>query len=188
MKRYALLLGIGLAAASTALAGGRWNIGKLNVTKLPPASDKTGLTFDKDIKPILDNSCTRCHGEDRSKGDLRLDSLDAALKGGMDGKVVVPGSSDKSLLVLAVSQQDEATAMPPKFKPRHGGPGGPGGPGGGTPPPPPAGGGGSEGPGGPPPGGMGGPGGGPPGGFQPPKPLTAEQVGLIRAWIDQGAK
>lgn len=180
MKRYALLLGIGLAAASTALAGGRWNISKLDAGKLPPASDKTGLTFDKDIKPILDKSCIRCHGEDRSKGDLRLDSLDATLKGGTDGKVVTPGSSDKSLLVLAISQQDDATAMPPKFKPRHGGPGG------GTPPPPPTGG--PEGAGGPPPGGMGGPGGGPPGGFQPPKPLTAEQVGLIRAWIDQGAK
>jgi len=28
-----------------------------------------------------------------------------------------------------------------------------------------------------------------PGGFgPPPKPLTPEQVGLIRAWVDQGAK
>jgi hypothetical protein len=34
-----------------------------------------------------------------------------------------------------------------------------------------------------------GPGGGGPGGGGPaPKPLTAEQVGLVRAWIDQGAK
>jgi hypothetical protein len=43
---------------------------------------------------------------------------------------------------------------------------------------------GDHGPGGPPPGG--------PGGQHnfgpPPKPLTAEQVGLVRAWIDQGAK
>jgi hypothetical protein len=45
---------------------------------------------------------------------------------------------------------------------------------------------GDHGPGGPPPGGPG------PGGQRnfgpPPKPLTAEQVGLVRAWIDQGAK
>ncbi|HEV8377518.1 MAG TPA: hypothetical protein VGP99_01615, partial [Tepidisphaeraceae bacterium] len=70
---------------------------------------------------------------------------------------------------------------------RPGGPGGAGGGGfgGGRGP-----GGGQGGPGG---GGQGGPGGGGfggggPGGMTPPKPLTADQVGLIRAWIDQGAK
>ena len=198
MKRYALLLGIGLTAATgTALAaGGKWDIGKLDASKLPPASTQAGLTFDKDIEPMLDASCTKCHGEDRSKGNLRLDTLAAVLKGGKDGKVVVAGSSDKSLLVLAASQMDDATAMPPKFKPGHGGPGGlP--PGGGAPPPPPGGPdggsggpppGGHDGAGGPPPGGPGGAG-GPPGGFGPPsKPLTADQVALLRAWIDQGAK
>lgn len=185
MKRYALLLGLGLAAAGSALAaGGRWNIEKLNASKLPPASDKTGLTYSTDIKPIFDKSCVRCHGAEHSKGDLRLDSLKAVLDGGTDGKVVVAGSAEKSLLILAVSQQDHATAMPPQFKPRHGGPGGPGGPppGGGAPPPPP-GGGHEQGPGG-----MGGPGGANHGHFEPPKPLTPAQVGLIRAWIDQGAK
>lgn len=69
------------------------------------------------------------------------------------------------------------TALP---RPNFGGRGGPGGPGGGGP-----GGGGpgggqrGGGPGGP--GGFGGPGG------APAKPLTPVQVGLVRAWIDQGA-
>ncbi|HAB15432.1 MAG TPA: hypothetical protein DCE44_03170 [Verrucomicrobiales bacterium] len=99
--------------------------------------------------------------------------MEAVLKGGEDGKILVPGKSKESLLVIAAAQIDDETAMPPKRKP--GGPGGPGGAGG---PPP-----GAPGAGGRPPG-PGGPGGGGP----PPKPLTAEQVGLIRAWIDQGAK
>ncbi|PYM15113.1 MAG: hypothetical protein DME18_05055 [Verrucomicrobia bacterium] len=140
----------------------------------------------KDIRPILEASCFRCHGEEKQKGDLRLDSLQALLKGGEDGKVVVPGNSKKSLLVAAVAQIDDEIAMPPKRKP--GGPGGPGGPanrrpgGPGAGNPPPGGPGGGRGPGGP-------GGGGPGGGFgPPPKPLTAEQVGLIRAWVDQGAK
>jgi len=93
-----------------------------------------------------------------------LDRLESVLKGGEDGKVVASGDSKHSLLVVAAAQIDNETAMPPKHGP--GGSGGPGGPGG--------------------PGGFGGPGG--PGGFgPPPKAFTTDQVGLLRAWIDQGA-
>jgi hypothetical protein len=99
------------------------------------------------------------------------------LKGGEDGKVLVPGDSKKSLLVVAVSQINDEIAMPPKRGPGRGGPGGPGG--GGRPGGGPGGPGGGRGPGGP----------GGSGGFgPPPKPLTPEQVGLVRAWVDQGAK
>ncbi|HVV72298.1 MAG TPA: c-type cytochrome domain-containing protein [Verrucomicrobiae bacterium] len=113
---------------------------------------------------------------------MRLDSREALLKGGEDGKMVVPGESKKSWVVIAASRIDDDTAMPPKRKP--GGPRGDGhGPGAGPGGPPISG---AGNPGGPPPGGFGGPGAR---GFgPPPKPLTAEQVGLLRAWVDQGAK
>jgi len=175
----------------------KWDIGRIDVTKLPPASDQKDLTFDKDILPLFKASCVRCHGEQKPRKDLRLDSLAAVLEGGSDGKMVVPGDSKKSLLLIAAARIDDRTAMPPKGGPRRGG-GGPGGPGG----PPPGGGPGNDagGPGGPPPGGgaggppPGGSGGPPPGGpagargGPPPKPLTADEVALVRAWIDQGAK
>src|SRR5438445_599788 len=186
-----LLFGVTLAAGQ-ARADDKWDISKLDVSKLPAAADKKPLTYAKDIRPLFEGSCLRCHGENRPKGDLRLDSLDALLKGGKDGKVVVPGQSKKSLLVIAAAQIDDQTAMPPKRG--MGGRGGPGGPGGWGGPGGPGGGqrgpgGGNPGAGGPgapggsgagsrPPGGPGGPG----GGFgPPPKPLTIEQVALIRA-------
>ena len=192
MKNISVLLLLGIAtAALPSMADDKWNISKLDASKLPPAAGKTGVTFDKDIKPLFEASCTGCHGDDKQKGDLRLDSLEATLKGGKAGKIVNPGDSTKSLLVLAVAQQDDGTAMPPKRRPGRGGPGGP--PGNNPSGPANAPGGAPRGPGGPDgqgvPGGgsFGGPAGGPGRGPQA-KPLTTEQVGLIRAWIDQGAK
>jgi hypothetical protein len=180
-----LLIACLLAAASSTIAAEKFNFDKLDLSKLPPAAEKKGLTYASDIKPILQASCLRCHGEQRPKANLRLDNLEGVLQGSKDGKVVVAGDSKHSPLVIAAAQIDDKTAMPPKRRP--GGPGG--GPGAANSPKPP--GGPSAGPdngGAPrPPGGQGGPGG--PGGFgPPPKPLTAEQVGLLRAWIDQGAK
>src|SRR5687768_9266477 len=85
-----------------------------DLSKLPPPSAKKGLTFEKDIKPILETSCFRCHGAQRPRGGLRLDSLDAVLKGGDNGEIVTPGKSKESRLVVAVSQLDDEIAMPPK--------------------------------------------------------------------------
>src|SRR6478672_12746523 len=87
-----------------------------DLTKLPPAAKQVGVTYAKDVRPLLEASCFRCHGEEKQKGDLRLDSIEAALKGGEDGKVIVPGNSKKSLLVIAAARIDDETAMPPKPK------------------------------------------------------------------------
>jgi hypothetical protein len=184
-KTHNLIIACLLTAVSSTIAADKFNFDKLDLNKLPPAAEKKDLTYAKDIKPILQASCLRCHGEQRPKANLRLDNLEGVLQGGKDGKVLVAGDSKHSPLVIAAAQIDDKTAMPPKR-----GPGGPGGPGGGNGPRPPGGSGGGDNGGGPRPPGQGGPGGpGGPGGFGPPaKPLTAEQVGIIRAWIDQGAK
>src|SRR3989442_7218197 len=141
MKTAFTLILLGLAiVGSPVMAAEKVDISKLDLSKLPPAADKKGVTYAKDIRAIFEESCFRCHGEERQKGDLRLDSLQAVLKGGEDGKVVVPGDSKKSFLVAAVAQINDEIAMPPKR--RAGGPGGqgrpgnrpPGGPAGGDPP------------------------------------------------------
>jgi hypothetical protein len=178
-RTFAWLLTSAAAITFSASAAPKWDISGIDTSKLPPPAKRQGVSFATDIKPLLETSCVRCHGQNRPRDGLRLGSLEDVLKGGTDGKAVVPGESRKSLLVIAASQIDPQTAMPPKRREGpHGGPppGGPGGPGGdasSTNAPGP-------GPGGPP---------GGPGKFgPPPKPLTMEQVALIRAWIDQGAK
>lgn len=183
-----------LLAASIGVAGLSTRAVPVDVSKLPPPASKTGVTYQSDIRPLFEASCVRCHGNERPKAGLKLNSLEGVLKGSKDGKVVLPGESAKSQLVIAISQLDPKLAMPPKPRARRG-PGGPGEPGGPGNPPSGAQ---PNGPGGgPPPAeahGAGSPGEGGPGGQQmrkmgpPPKPLTADEVGLVRAWIDQGAK
>lgn len=153
-------------------------------SKLPPASTNASVTFTNDILPIFKASCVRCHGEQRPRAQLNLTTLEGVLHGTEDGPVVKAGDSQDSWLVKAVSQLDPKSAMPPKPRARRFPQGGAGG-GSGTNAPAMS------------PRPEGGPeAGGPMNTNQPPmrrtgpplKPLTAEQVGLVRAWIDQGAK
>src|SRR5258708_32460852 len=83
-----------------------------DLSKLPPAADKQGLTYAKDIRPLFEASCFRCHGDQRPKAGLKLNSLEAALKGGEDGKVIIAGKATESPLLIAVSQLDDDTAIP----------------------------------------------------------------------------
>jgi mono/diheme cytochrome c family protein len=168
LTAFGLLLA-GIPASAQAPHENHWDISKIDVTKLPAASDQKDVTFDKDILPLFKASCVRCHGSEKPRGGLRLDDLEAVLKGGKAGKMVVPGDSKNSLLVVAAARIDDSTGMPPKHRPHSGPPPGGPGPGGNTNAP--AGGPGGQGKSGP-----------------PPKPLTTEEVGLVRAWIDQGAK
>ena len=113
----------------------------VDTSKIPAASTKTGVTFTTDIKPIFETSCVKCHGAQKPKAKLRLDSLEGVLNGGEDGKVIKPGDSAKSMLVQSIAHVgDEDDFMPPP-KNKLG-----------------------------------------------VKKLTDEQIGLVRAWIDQGAK
>ena len=120
-----------VTAAVLAVCAGQSIVAEIDVTKLPPAAAKPGLTFDKDIKPLFEASCFGCHGERRQRAGLRLDTLQATLQGSDEGKVVEVGNSKSSLLVHSISQLDDETAMPPKRGGRGGPGGGPGGAGGG---------------------------------------------------------
>ncbi|MBC8290735.1 MAG: DUF1549 domain-containing protein, partial [Planctomycetes bacterium] len=70
--------------------------------------------FVRIVEPLLKAKCLSCHGPDKQEGGLRLDSLQAALKGGESGPAIVPGDAAGSLLVKAVRFDDPDLQMPPK--------------------------------------------------------------------------
>jgi mono/diheme cytochrome c family protein len=78
------------------------------------ASAATTVDFQKDIEPILTANCHKCHGADKQKSGLRLDSPAAALKGGDSGPAIQPGKSADSRLVQLVAGLDPEKVMPPK--------------------------------------------------------------------------
>jgi hypothetical protein len=80
------------------------------------ADDPAALEFfEKEVRPVLSSRCQSCHGSEKHKGDLRLDSREAVLKGGRTGPAVVPGKPAESLLVDAINYGD-LYQMPPKSK------------------------------------------------------------------------
>src|SRR5215212_618818 len=63
--------------------------------KLPPAASAR-VDFKKDIQPLFEGHCYKCHGPEKQESGLRLDDADLALKGGDLGPAYVPGKSADS--------------------------------------------------------------------------------------------
>ena len=92
--------------------------------------------FERKVRPILEDHCFDCHGEDKQKHKLRLDTVVGILRGGESGEpLLVKGLGTESYIIKRVTSQNAKEVMPPKGE-----------------------------------------------------RLTAEQVGVLRAWIDAGAK
>src|SRR5436305_469683 len=72
--------------------------------------------FESKIRPLLVESCFKCHADKKQRGGLRVDSLSALLEGGDQGPALVPGEPEKSLLIKAVRHGDKDLKMPPEKK------------------------------------------------------------------------
>jgi mono/diheme cytochrome c family protein len=107
-------------------------IGKADPRLPEPAA--AAVDFVRDIKPLFQDACFKCHGQEKDKGGLSLATKARAMEGGDECTGIIPGNSAASPLVQRIAALDEDTAMPPDDG-----------------------------------------------------RLSAAQVGLIRAWIDQGA-
>jgi hypothetical protein len=151
----------GGAAGLTAVLAG-WAAGTVwadGLSTLPPVATQTNVTYASDIRPILAAHCFPCHGEDLQKRRLRLDSRESVLKGCEDGPVIFPGKSDRGDLILEICGLGDHDMPPwPAAPPLFSREHYTNAPAFG------------------------------PDGVPAQKPLTAGEIGLIRAWVDQGAK
>ena len=86
---------------------------------LRPRSEK--IDFNRQIRPILSDTCFRCHGPDASarKAKLRLDQREGIFRTREDVTVVVPGHPEKSELVFRITSKDDDEVMPPREAPRQ---------------------------------------------------------------------
>ncbi len=83
------------------------------VDALPPAA--TGeVDFRRDVQPLLEASCIKCHGRGKSKGGWKLDTRADFLAEADSGPAVVPGNSAESHLVHLVAGTDPDNVMPEK--------------------------------------------------------------------------
>src|SRR6266481_5522517 len=69
--------------------------------------------FEKKIRPLLASKCYACHGEKVASSGLRLDFKAGWERGGNRGAAVVPGDTEGSLLLKAISFRDPQLKMPP---------------------------------------------------------------------------
>ncbi len=79
-----------------------------------PAPESDKVDFSRDIKPIFEASCIKCHGKGKKKGGFALDDKETLLKGGDSGPAVVVGKSAESYLIELVSGIDPDEVMPQK--------------------------------------------------------------------------
>lgn len=83
---------------------------------------QAGVSFSRDVLPILSENCLSCHGPDEShrKADLRLDTREGAVLSTGGAAAVVPGKPDVSELVKRIITEDADELMPPpkSHKPR----------------------------------------------------------------------
>ena len=107
---------------------------EVDKAKLPPPAARA-VDFGKDIQPLFEQHCVKCHGPEKQKSGWRADIKDRALNGGDNyAPNILPGKGADSPLIHFVAGLDQDMIMPQKGD-----------------------------------------------------RLTAEQIGLLRAWIDQGA-
>ena len=76
------------------------------------------VTYAKHVQPILADRCYSCHGAEKQKGDLRLDSPEGIKKGGKNGSILLAGNPAKSSLYhLTLLPAGDDDRMPAKGDP-----------------------------------------------------------------------
>ena len=81
-------------------------------------SVRAEIDFVKDIKPVLEQTCVRCHSGPKAKEGLKLDTKEGLLEGSVNGKVIVPGKAAESKMWQSITlSKDDESRMPPTGEP-----------------------------------------------------------------------
>ena len=89
------------------------------VEKVPITDIQNAKVYNDLVQPILEEKCYSCHSSKKQKGNLRLDSPEFILKGGKEGKSVVPHQTEQSLISKRIFMPEgDEEHMPPKGKPQ----------------------------------------------------------------------
>jgi hypothetical protein len=75
-----------------------------------------GVDYLRDVKPLLRERCYACHGALKQKGDLRLDTVAAMLKGGSEAPAIQRGEPGASLIIKRVVTANLEERMPPEHE------------------------------------------------------------------------
>lgn len=75
-----------------------------------------GVTFEKDVAPVLVAKCLGCHGTDNPRSGLQMDTFAGLAAGGSNGVPVTPGNAANSLLVRKITMTVRGK-MPPTGEP-----------------------------------------------------------------------
>ncbi|HVE40648.1 MAG TPA: DUF2231 domain-containing protein [Planctomycetota bacterium] len=83
----------------------------------PLQKPRSKVDFVKDIAPIIEASCFKCHGGAKgTKGKLSLATKALAMKGGANGEVIKPRDPASSSFYTLLLEEDEEKRMPEKAK------------------------------------------------------------------------
>lgn len=130
---YAIALGLGVGlVAWTGYRGGQLSLGSNHLTEempnglrhwlgLPDQRTTAAISdphtfYGARIQPIFTARCISCHGEDKHKGNLRLDSYRALMRGGKDGPVIQTGNIQGSDLLRRITLPASHDDFMPKGK------------------------------------------------------------------------
>jgi hypothetical protein len=82
------------------------------------AAQSNQVDFAREVRPILERACWKCHGPEKQKGGLRFDLRTAATIAGDSGRrTITPGKADDSELIRRVEAENAEERMPPKSRP-----------------------------------------------------------------------
>lgn len=110
MRRFVLGASV-LVMVISAAAGLAWR------SVSAAADPATPAFYTEKVRPILMTHCGKCHFNMSHKGGLAMDTRASMMKGGRDGKVIVPGDPVNSLLVRLIRHEGpvkDPMPMPPK--------------------------------------------------------------------------